>query len=421
MRTGLYNLTYLFVGTGLGALSGFLVQIILARHTSPEIFGNYSAMLATVTTLAPLAGFGIAQFWLKVSGQFGPSAVVYITKSLKFVVVSSIMVFVILVSWFIFTIESPRLKLAGCVLSIFIMKRAASDLINSLLQIQRRYLFMSLWQVFQSAFLLAILLSTIYILRIELDELIISSIQAFIAISCIFILTPTLIHFINEQRNQKNQLAKHSSISSKDLQLISIAKDAAPFGVAGLFYLIYYQLGVVFVRHINGAEQAGFYSIASTFLAASLLVPNIIYQKYLLPKLHQWAYHDQVKFLRSYYYGNYIMLVLGVGVMLLLWILAPFLVHTFFGETYISSVSLVRIMSINIPIAYIASSAGSLLVTQNHMRIKVIYMGITAIISLILNIPLIKIFGTSGAIYTNIICNFFILIACMNKINKDFL
>lgn len=78
-------------------------------------------------------------------------------------------------------------------------------------------------------------------------------------------------------------------------------------------------------------------------------------------------------------------------------------------------------MAINIPIVYVASSAGSLLVTQEYMKIKVYYMGISALLSLILSVPMIKTFGIEGAIYTNIICNSFILCIYFYKVKKDIL
>lgn len=183
--------------------------------------------------------------------------------------------------------------------------------------------------------------------------------------------------------------------------------------------MIYYQLGVVFVRHLEGAEASAYYTVAFTFLSAALLVPSIIYQKFLLPKLHRWAYHDKEKFEKSYYYGNYIMLLLGIFGFLFLWFFSPYFVNLFFGEKYQDSIYLVQLMAINIPIVYVASSAGSLLVTQEYMKIKVYYMGISALLSLILSVPMIKTYGIEGAIYTNIICNSFILIACFYRVRKD--
>jgi O-antigen/teichoic acid export membrane protein len=229
-----------------------------------------------------------------------------------------------------------------------------------------------------------------------------------------------LILFSIKDTNEKLVINIHDTyyvISSKDAFVLS----SSTFFLTGLFYLIYYQLGVVFVRHLEGAEASAYYTVAFTFLTAALLVPSVIYQKFLLPKLHRWAYHDKEKFEKSYYYGNYIMLFLGILGFLFLWFFSPYFVNLFFGEKYQNSIHLVQLMAINIPIVYVASSVGSLLVTQEYMKIKVYYMGISALLSLILSVPMIKTYGIEGAIYTNIICNSFILCIYFYKVKKDIL
>ena len=62
-------LALLWLGTLIGAGLAFLTQIILARKLGSEYFGMFSAVLAMVTLVTPLAGFGISQLWLKVFGQ----------------------------------------------------------------------------------------------------------------------------------------------------------------------------------------------------------------------------------------------------------------------------------------------------------------------------------------------------------------
>lgn len=418
IKHSLLSLLSLFLGTGLSALSGFLTKIILARNATPEIFGNYSAILITVTTLAPLCGFGIPQYWLKVFGQHSAYGVVWVKNSLSFIALSTGTIFFILIGWFLLTLDSSYLKTVAIILSFMIFSTLSTGILSSTLQIEGRYLFLSVWQLFQSSFLLISIVLLVYLFSISLNELTISIAQVSIALVATLITIPLISLFIRKQISQtdNNKLIQYQRNHAPSV--IGIMKEAAPFGVAGLFYLIYYQLGVVFVRYILGGEAAGYYSVAFTFLSAALLVPGIIYQKFLLPKLHRWAYHDREKFIQSYHYGNYIMLFLGVIGAIALWLLAPYLVQWLFGIQYIAAIPLVQLMALNIPIVYVASSAGSLLVTQDHMKTKVYYMGASALISLLLSAPMILYFGTKGAIYTNILCNLFLLIIYFYKVNK---
>lgn len=411
----------LFIGTGLSAIAVFATTVMIARYTSEEVFGNYSTAFAIITMISPLCGFGIAQYWLKIFGQHGHYGLLWIKKSLLFITISTISIFILLNTWFYITTESKYMFYAYFILSFILFKSVAGEIINSTLQIDGKYLMLSIWQIFQNSFVLIILLVTIFIFNSSLDEyriaLIYLSVVSTSVLMSIFILYNFIIHKKNNINYKKFLLLK----KKENLFIVKLLQKSAPFGFAGLFSLIYSQLGIVFIKYLEGAESAAYYTVALTFLSAALLVPLVIYQKFLLPKLHRWAYHDKEKFEKSYYYGNYIMLGLGLLVFSILWFFAPFFINLFFGEKYHSSIYLLQIMSINIPIVYVASSAGSLLVTQSHMKTKVYYMGTAAIITLVLSIPMINYFGTIGAIYTSILSNTYILFIYFYKVKKDVL
>jgi len=411
----------LFVGTALTAIATLFTTIILAKYTTTEVFGNYSSILVTITTLTPLAGFGIAQYWLKLFGQHGSYGILWIKKSLIFISISTAFVFILLHIWFFLTLNSSYLIFVSTLLSFIIFKFVSTEIINSVLQIEEKYLFLAFWQFFQSSFVLIIVLIIVYFFTTSLNELQIAIIQLSTVFLSIFMSIYIFYKFLKNQKKKINLKKIIQLKKEKNPHIIKIFKESAPFGLAGLFSLIYSQLGVVFVRYIEGPEAAAQYTVAFTFLLAALLIPLVIYQKFLLPKLHRWAYHDKDKFEKSFYYGSVIMFFLGILVFLFLWFFSPYFINLFFGEKYQASIFLLKIMAINIPIVYVASSAGSLLVTQNHMMIKVYYMGASAIIYLILCAPSINYFGTIGAIYTNIICNIFIIIIYFYKVKKDIL
>nr|WP_281492466.1 oligosaccharide flippase family protein [Wohlfahrtiimonas chitiniclastica] len=421
MKKSVIVLLILFIGTALSAIAGFATKIIIARNTTLEVFGNYSTILAIITTLMPLCGFGIQQYWLKIFGQHGAYGIIWIKPSLLFVAISSITIFIILILWFMLTLDSYYIKLSAVILTFIVFNNVGAELLNSTLQLEAKYNWLAIWQLFQSSFLLIGICILLYVFGGKLTELNISIIQSLISCVVVLSIIPVISKFIRSQREKIiiDQLITYQKEFSPNV--LNIMKEAFPFGVAGLFYLIYYQFGIVFIRQMLGAKEAGFYGVAFTFLSASLIVPGVIYQKFLLPKLHSWAYHDREKFIQSYIYGNYVMLVLGILGLISLWFLAPYIVPLLFGDEYEAAILIVQIMAINIPIVYVASSAGSLLVTQDHMKTKVYYMGAAALMSLILTPILITFFGIYGAIYASIISNMFILSIYYYKVRKSIL
>ena len=93
----------------------------------------------------------------------------------------------------------------------------------------------------------------------------------------------------------------------------------------------------------------------------------------------------------------------------------PFL----FGETYTTSAKLLFILSFCIPIKFLATSVGGTLVTQNHMRRKVWYMGTTAVLNFILNIILIPKWTYYGAAIATFISELNLLIIYLIAVRRD--
>lgn len=121
--------------------------------------------------------------------------------------------------------------------------------------------------------------------------------------------------------------------------------DVYPFGLAGIFHLLYFQSDIVLIKYLIGSEAAGIYNVAFMIITVVMILPSIIYQRYLLPKMHRWANHDQKAFNKVYKSGNYLMLGLGVFIMIIVLFSSPFFVPLIFGSSYEQSVLLISVLS----------------------------------------------------------------------------
>lgn len=104
------------------------------------------------------------------------------------------------------------------------------------------------------------------------------------------------------------------------------------------------------------------------------------------------------------------MLVLGLLSMLLIWLLAPWGIQLLFGEHYVDAVLPLGILALAAPIYFVATSVGSTLTTQEHMKRKVKYMGIVALVNFSLNIFMINIWGGAGAAAATVMSYFVLLL-----------
>ena len=104
------------------------------------------------------------------------------------------------------------------------------------------------------------------------------------------------------------------------------------------------------------------------------------------------------------------MLILGLIAMILVWLLSDLSIPFLFGYEYKNAVPILNILAVSSPIIFVAFSAGATLVTQEHMKRKVKYMGIVALVNLSLNLLIIPFYGALGAAITTVLSNLLLLI-----------
>ena len=151
------------------------------------------------------------------------------------------------------------------------------------------------------------------------------------------------------------------------------------------------------VKYIAGDYQAGYYNASFSILTAIMIFPTVLYQKFFIPRYHRWSNSNRIKFFDAYKKGNLSMLVFGIVIMLILFFTSDIMIPLVFGNEFYNSIKITKILSLAIPIYFVSYSTAATLVTQDNMKKKMKYMGITAIINIILNYFLIIRFHAIGA------------------------
>lgn len=419
-KQAIKSISLLWMGSLFGAGFAFLTQVILARQLGPAEFGLFASTFAMVTLVMPLAGFGVSQYWLKIFGQEGWSAIRFLPSSFHFIGISTVAVVVLLIVWSLFGPHDESQKVMMTVLSFYIVGQVAVELVSSKLQLEERYVSLAVWQ-FSPHF---IRFGIVFVISFWLSDFTSGEYFAYAYASATVGFALLGFFPLYKMLNGQFDLIGHGEkfISTLDFpqpDIKTVIANTWPFGFAGLFHLIYFQSAIILVEYIVGGEAAGQYNVAFTIMVAVLLFPSIVYQKFLLPKMHRWANHDRERFYQVYRQGNVIMLLLGVVAMLLIWAIAPWGVPIIFGIAYQDAVPLLMVMSISAPILFVASSVGATLVTQEHMKKKVKYMGIVAVVNIMLNMVLIPLYGAFGAAVATVFSNMVLLAIYYFAVQKN--
>tara|TARA_R110000850_G_scaffold120556_5_gene237923 strand:- start:5646 stop:6926 length:1281 start_codon:yes stop_codon:yes gene_type:complete len=395
------NLSLLLFGSFGGAGLAFLTQVFLARLLNAEFFGVYGAAIALAMLMTPIASFGIGPFWLKVFGEEGWSGLRWIRPSVSLVTLGTAVGMLIMVLWGAFGPNSSESRVLLVLLSFHIAGQVAIELVSSKLQLEERYANLAIWQFFPHflRFILIVILAILFegSLTPELIGLVYSGTAILIVIMAVL--------SIKKMSMKDFCLKGHAHVSNSNSLSISqgkVIRNAWPFGMAMLAYLIYFQSDIVLLKYLEGDTAAGLYNAAFAVMAAVYLFPSVIFQKFLLPKIHRWAHHDRNKLHKVYIRGSRSILVIGILVAVVLWAMSSLIINVLFGESYSKASEFIEILSISVPAMFVSFCSGAMLVTKEHMKIKIYFMLVVAIFNLTANLVFIPVYGAVAAAITTV-------------------
>jgi O-antigen/teichoic acid export membrane protein len=399
VRSSVLALSALSVTTALTALLAFLSQLFFARALGPSDYGALATVLATLSLLSPLAGFGIGKYWLRAFGLEGWQAQRWLAPSLRFASLTTLVTMLLVLLWVALGAINPIVQRLALILLPTLLIYPLSELVYARFQLEGRYGQLSLWQMGPN-FMRFIVAASAFVLGLGLVQI------AWGLTLLLGLLSLGLTVMIGRMLHGKLRLHGHgqpsASLKGEKVELGAVFKASWPFALAGIFYLIYFQSDILLLGWMRNTAAAGVYNTAFAVMAAVYLLPGIVYQKFLLPKLHRWAEHDHQRFLGVYRFGNAASLLLGVIVAAMLFLIAPWLMPFLFGEAYRAAGQLLLVLAFAVPAHYLATSVGAVLVTQDNMRRKVWLMGLSALVNLLLNLLLIPRFGIYGAAWATV-------------------
>lgn len=371
----------------------------------PEAYGVFSSSLSFVMLFVPLAGFGVAQFWLKTFGQEGWAARRWLKGSLKFTIYSTGLVFCGLITWALF---GPHDFLTSWVLSLLafhVLAQVVLELVSSRLQLEEKFQVLALWQLFPHFFRFILVALLGLFLSYNLDVVLGSLMYSLVAL----VMMPIGYYMLKPMFTNDFSLVGHDSNTGAGNEIQKSWKAVIalswPFGLAAFAHLVYYQSDIVLLKYLDSDASAGIYNIAFLVISAIYLLPAVIYQKYLLPKIHRWSIQEPARVKSVFNQGSIAMLLLGLLFLVGIWIAADWGVALLFGKSYAEAAYILKALSFSVPFMFVAFSAGAVLVTQNHMKLKVQLMLLVALLNVVLNLVLIPKYGMMGAASATITSN----------------
>jgi O-antigen/teichoic acid export membrane protein len=423
-KVALHSVAMLWIGSLCGAFLAFVTQVLLARILGVNHFGEFSSALATVMLVAPLAGFGISGYWLNVFGREGWGARRWMSASLWFLAISTCMTMIAVLLWAWAGLHDSVSSWLLTVLVVLVLGQSVLELAGVKYQLEEKYIRLAIWQLLPH--LLRFLCVITLVVYYGKDYLSTQHVAMAYSAAAVIILIAGGYQIVLMARGGvalKGHGAEMTGSASRGLKqptASDVALAAWPFGLAGFFYLIYFQSSIVLISYLVNEAAVGLYNAAFIVMTAVYLFPSVLYQKFLLPNLHRLAHHDIAGLYRVYRTGNLWMMIFGLSIMVMVWLISPIIFPLLFGPEYKDAVPLLMILAFAIPFRFLASSAGAMLVTRDNIQIKVRLMGAGAVVNVVLNLVLIPHYGPVGAAVATVLteaCTMALYFLYIRKLN----
>lgn len=384
-----------------GAGLTFISQALFARTLSPAEYGSLAAAFAVTRVLSPIASFGISEFWLARFGREGWGAIAWVKPSLETIGLTTLIALLLGGVWAWLGASDNNTSIALILLLPMVAFQSLTSLAVARYQLEERYKNTSLWAMIPHIpRLIAALLASWLGLGLMGVASLLAAIYAFL------LMVPLLI--IYEMVMGRISLVGHgvkddSVALSQHGKIRDILSNAKWFAASGVFYVLHYQLAIVFLEVFSGPESAAVYSVAFVILSAVFLIPTSLYRWYMMPKIHRWVWGDSIKLNYIFLRSLYAVLALSLIIIAAIVLASSWVIPLLFGSEYDKSVLVLQLLSPAIFFRFAAVALGTLMVGKGIVRKKVVLDIYGTSIGLILGVVLIREFGVIGGVATTII------------------
>jgi O-antigen/teichoic acid export membrane protein len=391
----LNGLAFLSLGAFGTSLLGFIAQVILARRMNLAAYGQLAAVLALANLLTPLACFALNWFWLRAFAKEGRRGVRWLRPSVNLLIITHAISMAIVACYSILAtgqvVEAIFLFAFG---SLILLGQSSVELGSAYFQLQEKFRQFAVWQGLTQVgrFVVAV---AVYLMHVSslwavtAGYAIVGTVTCFAGLSYVRMLWVDRFRLTNRRPPGQSLPAQVS--------LREVVREAAPFPLQTILYLLYFQGNVLILERISGPSDAAIYNAAFILITAIFLLPHIVYMRLFFARICLWAEHNRPRYIAFFHVGAALMLVAGLAIMLFVWWTRGYIIELFFGHRFIEASNLLLIMALSIPVRFVQSACSALMVSTDDMWRKNYYSIWSVCVLLVADLILIPTLGLKGA------------------------
>lgn len=388
------NIVLISFATILGAVLGFINQLILSKIFDINQFGLFMSSYSLIMLLTPLSLFGIPTLWLKLFGENGANAIKWIGPSISAVSLLSFILMGFIIIWG-FTNSDSLIELKTFIFFSFLIPLTAySNLVKTKNQLEEKFIMFSINNLLPS-------LSRFLLLGILFfaNQHVSPSEVAFYYVLCALLV---LLSMAKELVELKNNIIRtkigsvHKFYHKAKVSIKNVLAETFSYGYSGVLYLSWTQGHIFITKYKFDNINAGLYAVAILMITALTIVPTTIFSKYFTPKIHYYFFHDKNTLKLYYNKVSLILISAGVLVGLSLYFLADSIINLLYSSEYLPAISLLKIFALSLPLKFLGLNPGTLLTTGNFIKHKNKILTLAVFFNLTATIIMPEKYGING-------------------------
>jgi O-antigen/teichoic acid export membrane protein len=380
---------------------GVIVLGILTRYLGPEGFGNYDAILAYSFIFLAFADLGLYTIFVREISRPNADEKSIASNILTLRIITSLVFAGVAVAISFLLPYQPIIRKGIMIASGFLVFTSLSQFFIGIFQKRLKLYFVSFSEVLAKVIQLAFIL---ILIRYEF------SVLGFITAAVIAQGAYFGMLFAFSRRLLPVSINFDFDYWKK------ILKISLPVAVSIVFTLIYFKMDTVLLSLLKPAEHVGIYSVAYRVLEQSIFFPAM-YMGLILPLLSK-NFRNGKKFSVIFNESFRHLVMFAVPSVIVLFMLAPQIIHLIGGSAFEHSISVLRILSFAVGMIFLGSLGGNSLVALDLQK-KGMWIYISgAILNLGANFIFIPKYSYYGAAWTTVLTELMVTILMFVVINR---
>ena len=397
------NFGFLTSGRVLGDLFTFVLFVALSRRFGAEGIGTYSFAMTLTGTVGIVAEFGLSALCIKEVSRLSGSLSDEIGRYLSVRLLLSCVLFAVFFAVLPFTPWSYETKLIIALLGVYTVAKVLGAGIHVVFLAREKTHAVAGLEILLKA---GAAIAGISVIVAGGDLALAVAALAVAALLNLFVSGGVLIRSYGVP-----------PLLLPWRRVKATIRDAVPHALSAIIFQINPGIVILSLGFVLGEIAVGVYSVSYKVVFVAATIPHFIALS-LFPTASSLFATSKAKFRSLFNHSASVAVLLGVPAAAGLWLIAPQLIVLLYGESFLESAPILRLLSFVLLVAFLSRIMGVFLIAGERQVEKTRAEGIGVGVTCVLLLILIPSFGVAGAAAAIVISETAVVVLYLFRLNQ---